>query len=698
MYAFAVAFLTLGALPPVDFDTEVVPILTKAGCNAASCHGAAAGRGGFKLSLFGGSPAADFDEIVHQLEGRRINLSDPESSLLITKPTEQIEHGGGTRLAFEGAAAELLTRWVREGAQRVTSRKLVAVDVSPDQASLNLQDTLTLRVDAHFDDGTVRDVRDLAVYTAADPAAVEIDSAGNLKTLRRGRHAVIIRFLNKVLTVQVTVPLGNTPVDLTAAPRRNWVDDEVFAALDELHLPPSPQADNEMLLRRVTLHLTGRLPTAAQVRQYLSDHDPNKFSALVDRVLASDEFVDYWTYRLDKLLRVGVARGNAEASKAFHLWIRQQLADDRGWDKIATALLTAEGDTHVNGPANFYLVAGDARGQAEYASEVLMGVRLRCANCHNHPLDRWTQDDYHGLAAIFAKIERGRTVRVVTRGEVIHPATGVVAVARLPGERFLEDGVDGRVEFARWLSDHDNPYFSRAMVNRIWKALMGRGIVEPTDDLRATNAPTHPRLLHMLVSDFIAHGYSLRHTIRTIVNSAAYARSSVTTQENAADDRFYSHALTTPLEAEVLADAISDVTGVPERYGEWDLGTRAIALYTPAKSVSLDVLGRCDRSASCESENTASGGLVTRLHLINGPLLNRRIADPRGRLRRMRDAGWSDEKILHEFYLLALGRRIRGDEAAFWHRQFEAADADKSAILEDFVWALLNSKEFLTNH
>jgi hypothetical protein len=366
---------------------------------------------------------------------------------------------------------------------------------------------------------------------------------------------------------------------------------------------------------------------------------------------------------------------------------------------MATELLLAEGDTHEYGPANFYLVAGDARAQAEYASELLMGVRLSCANCHNHPLDRWTQDDYHGLAAIFARLERGRQVRVTTRGEVQHPVTGEAAAARIPGERFVTDVADARRELAEWLVAESNPYFSRAIVNRIWKALMGRGFVEPTDDLRATNPATHPDLLNRLAAEFAAHDYSLRYAIRTIVNSAAYARSSRATGENAGDLQFYSHALPTGLDAEVLADAIADVSGIAEPYGNQPLGTRAITLFTPPESEALEVLGRCDRTDSCESSASATVGLTTKLHLLNGPLLNRRLRDEQGRLSQLLRSGASTTRIIEEFYVAALGRFPRSDERAHWRGQLEVGESEANRqALEDFVWGLLNSQEFLTNH
>jgi len=684
---------------PIDFDTEIVPILTKAGCNAAACHGSAAGRGGFKLSLFGGDPAWDYDEIVHRLEGRRINPTAPDTSLVIAKPTEQMAHEGGTRFEYDGSEAALLARWIEDGAARARSRGLSQIEITPRSSLVKLNEEVQLRVIATFDDGTKRDVTPLAVYTSSDTAALAATDTGKLTILRRGRHHVVVRFLTDVQTVQVTAPLADAPVDLSKSPRNNWIDEEIVATLNALHLAPSPRADDATLLRRVSLHLTGRLPRSDTVQPYLANNDPSKFIRLVDRLLDSDEFVEYWTYRLSKLLRIRPQPTNLPATQAFHGWVRQQVKDGVGWDQIATELLLAEGDTHECGPANFYLVAGDARAQAEYVSELLMGVRLSCANCHNHPLDRWTQDDYHGLAAIFARIERGRQVRLTTHGEVIHPVTGGAAVARIPGERFLTEAADARRELAKWLTADANPYFSRAVVNRIWKALLGRGLVEPTDDLRATNPATHPELMNRLASDFAANDYSLRHAIRTIVNSAAYARASRATGDNAGDLQFYSHALSTGLEAEVLADAIANITGIAESYGDQPLGTRAITLFTPPESEALEILGRCDRSDSCESSESSTVGLTTKLHLLNGPLLNRRLRDEQGRVSQLLRSGANAHQIIGDFYVAALSRFPSDDERKYWLGQLEGGETEVDRLaLEDFVWGLLNSQEFLTNH
>ncbi|MCA9123130.1 MAG: DUF1553 domain-containing protein [Planctomycetales bacterium] len=683
----------------VDFDTQVVPILTKAGCNAASCHGSAAGRGGFKLSLFGGNPAWDYDEIVHRLEGRRINLATPTSSLIMTKPTEQIAHEGGTRFDVDGPEYTTLSDWVASGARRTQSLRLTNLEITPQSPLIALNETVQLHVIAHFDDGSQQEVTNVAVFLPSDAAALDVTESGKVTVLRRGRHHVIVRFLNDVQSVIFTTPLVESNADVGELPATNWIDSEINATLQRLHLAPASPADDATMLRRANLHLTGRLPNPIRVRSYLANKDPDKFTALIDELIDSKEFTEYWTYQLTKLLRLNPQPNNLPATKAFYGWVKQQLEKDTGWDEIASSLLLAEGDTFENGPANFYIVTGDARAQAEYVSELFMGVRLSCANCHNHPLDRWTQDDYHGLAAIFARIERGRTVRWLSRGEVIHPATGTPAVAKIPGDRFVPDDNNGRSELSRWLTSESNPYFSRAIVNRIWKALMGRGLVEPVDDIRATNPSTHPELLNRLATDFSANRYSFRHTIRMIMTSTAYARSGRTNMANEGDLQFYSHAFPTALEAEVLADAIADVTGIAEPFGTQPLGTRAINLVTPPESEMLEILGRCERSESCETSTSSSVGLSTKLHLLNGPLLNRRLQAESGRLDRLVELAATTEQIVDEFYLAALSRPATEEERNFWRENLKSTTSvlNRPAI-EDFVWGLLNSREFVTNH
>lgn len=695
--------LLWGADTSIDFDTQVAPVLSKSGCNAASCHGAAAGRGGFKLSLFGGDANVDYDAIVRQLEGRRINLSSPADSLLLAKPTGYLEHEGGVRLDSEGSHAQLITRWIEQGARRVRRHRLIDVRVEPSQVYVErLPEKIPLRVTAVFRDRAgqeiQRDVSDVAVFESTDAAALKIGSGGSAVIKRRGRHVAVVRFMSKVLTVRFTAPLTPNKVDLSSAPRHNWIDDLVLKNLDQLRIPQSSQAADATLLRRTTIDLTGRLPTIEEARAYLAADAPDKHVKLVDRLLKSDRFADYWTFKLAKLLRLRGQPGDSNGVAAFHGWLRERLLADASFARMARTMVTAEGDSHEVGPANFYRIARGPRAQAEYLSETLMGVRLRCANCHNHPLDRWTQEDYHGLAALFANIDQSRIVRTLKGGEVINPKTGSAAPPRIPGVRDLADGEAGRAALARWLTSDDNPYFARATANRIWKAMMGRGLIEPVDDLRETNPATHPELLKQLARSFAGNDYQVRLLVRTIALSAAYQRGRAS-GKNRFDDRYYSHALQRPLEPEVLADAISDVTGVAERFGGQPAGTRAVNLIDPrTPSTSLDVLGRCPREDSCESSADGAGGLSTRLHLINGPLLNAKITDAKGTLHKRIKNGDRVETVVESFYLAALSRKPTAKELRFWKREIgEGPARDHRPALEDFVWSLLSSREFVAH-
>jgi hypothetical protein len=692
-----------GEKPTVEFDNAIIPILTKAGCNTGACHGAAVGRGGFKLSLYGGDPEFDYRSIVFDLEGRRINLARPDESLIVLKATESIEHGGGTCLEFEGAGSEILLKWIAEGASRIERRRLDEFHVSPKSHIASRVDTqIQLQATAQFSDGSTIDVTQWTVFTPEDTAAVEIDPETAIaRLLRRGRHLVVARYFDRVVPIEIVVPLSDSPVDLSGEPRRNFIDDHVLELLSTLRLPVSPAADDATFLRRITLDLTGRLPATEMHDKFLNDQGKQKREELIDRLLRSEEFTEYWTLQLAKLLRIRSQPADTKGALAYHTWLKKQIADGVPYDEFARELLLATGDTHEVGPANFYRTVGGAREQAEFTSELFMGNRLRCANCHNHPLDRWTQDDYHGLAAIFAKLDRGRVISVTSRGDVRHPRTGKAAIPRIPGERFLESSGDGREAFATWLTDRKNPYFAKAFVNRLWKTMMGRGLVEPTDDLRATNQATHPALLDQLSDDFVEHNYDLRHTLKTIALSATYGRSTQTLPENRADDRYLSHALTRPLQAEVLADAISDITGIADRYGNQPLGTRAVTLFdSRISSQALDILGRCSREESCETDNEATGGLTRQLHLFNGPLLNRRISDPQGRLAKLIASGKTPDEIVAAFYLSALGRRPLPQEQEFWSKQFAPATdpRQRQDVLEDFAWSLLNCREFVTNH
>lgn len=707
-FLFLVLLLARPALPsePIDFRNDLIPVFTKFGCNSGACHGAAIGRGGFKLSLYGGDPDSDFLAVAREIGGRRINVAKPEESLLFLKPAEYIAHGGGTVLDDEGDAAELILQWIRQGGSKQATRELARVHVDPQQITTSsLDEPIPIRTIAHYTDGTQRDVTRWTVFAPEDESAASVrraddDSGSHIQIHRRGRHIVVARYLTEVVPVEIVAPLSDE-LWTEELPNQNFIDLEIHSALKRLGLQPSPASSDAAFLRRITLDLTGRLPSQAQVEAWLSTARENPMDSLtrraqvVDELLRSDSFTEYWTLQFAKLLRIRPSGEDSQGSEQYHAWLRDKIRERAGYDELARELILAEGDSHAYGPANFYRTTKGPREQAEFFSELWMGSRLRCANCHNHPLDHWTQDDYHGLAAIFARVEGNRMVLRNPKGIVIHPRTREPAVARIPGTAFLSEG-ELRSQLADWLTAEDNPYFAKAIVNRLWKHMLGRGLVEPVDDFRATNPATHPALLDQLAEDFIAHHYDVRHTLRQIAVSHTYGRSSIHTSQNRDDDTFYSHAFRRPLEPEVLSDAISDVLGLPVQYGEHPLGTRAIALVDPStKSETLDILGRCDREASCEG-STTTGGLPQKLHLFNGSLLNSRLSAKDSRLSKLVLANHDPANIIREFYVVALGRTPTPQEALHWKTQLEAA-SNQSEFLEDFVWGLLTSQEFTNN-
>lgn len=684
--------------PPVDFQHDIMPVLTKFGCNSGACHGAAIGRGGFKLSLYGGNSAEDYEAIVRQRSGRRVNLASPTRSLLLAKPIESIAHGGGVRFDSESEAAQLLRRWVAEGARAESKIKLRRLEVRPSRYVFpQIDRDVSLQAIAHYTDGSHRDVTKWVVFQPEDESAVSV-SDDKATILRKGRHVVVARYLTEVVPIEFVVPVGEA--GSRGVPNEaNWIDGFIVGKLDEMGLPFAGPCSNSQFLRRVRLDLTGRLPSVEEVEAAsLPGWNRRKY---VDQLLDSEEFVDYWTFKLAELLRIRPQVNESEGLEVYLGWLRASVEDDKGYDQIARELLLAAGDSHTDGPANFFRTTKTAKEQTEFVSELFMGSRLRCANCHNHPLDRWTQDDYHGLAAILAKVESGRVIRDKADGKVIHPRTKEFAITKLPGAPRAEQPLD-RADLADWLLDQDNPFFSQAIVNRLWKHMQGRGLVEPVDDFRATNPATHPELLEALAENFASHGYSLRHTLRLIAHSATYAQRSLAADESTQGAMFYAGAGSRSLRPEVLADAMSDVLGMPEKFGDLPLGTRAVELKDPdTPSMTLDVLGRCDRVLSCESTGS-SGGLSQQLHLLNGPLLNQRLGEPGGRLAQLCAAGMSNEQIVEEFYRRAFCRTPTEQELAFWGGALPDAAVDGAgkvpSELEDFVWSILTCREFVTNH
>jgi Protein of unknown function (DUF1549)/Protein of unknown function (DUF1553) len=683
---------------PLDFDTQVAPVFTRFGCNSGACHGSAAGRGGFKLSLYGSNPALDYEAIALQLQHRRVNLSAPGSSLVVMKPTGQFDHEGDVRFDEDSPAANRLVQWIRDGAVRAGKRSLTSLTITTDRDIVDKPgESVQLGAVAEFSDGTTTDVTDWTVFAPDDLASVQVNDMGQAKVLRRGRHIVIARFLSEVQPVELILPADTAAIEQTAATQP--IDLFVDERLRVLRYPASKICTDEAFVRRVWLDLGGRLPTPTEVSDFVSATSDGRRAELIDVILASPEFAEFWTLRLTKLLRVADLRDH-EAGSAFRSWLHSCVETGVPWDQIVNQLVTAEGAIHAPGPAAFFVVGSGPRGQSEYLSEALLGIRLRCANCHDHPLDRWTQDDYHGLSAIIAGVQTGASIGFNSRGTVIHPGTGLPAVPRIPGERFLESGSDLRPLLSEWMTSESNPWMAVAMVNRVWSWLLGRGLVEPVDDLRVTNPATHPRLLQFLASDFAAHKYDLRYLIKSICLSTSYQRASEAAPGSENDRQFYSHALRRPLSPEVLLDAICDVTGVEEQDADGLAIGRVISQVDPGfESMALATLGRCEPGIACTTPETTAG-LSGILALINGPVLNAKLQNPSGRVAALVNRNAKPAEIVRSLYQVAYGRCPDDQESRIWTAALEVAEDRKQriAVTEDFVWSLLASEEFRTNH
>jgi hypothetical protein len=693
-----------------DFDTEIIPILTKAGCNAGSCHGAAAGRGEFRLSLLGSYPAADHRAIVEEFEGRRINPASPPSSLLLAKPTGKLEHGGNVVLDEDRDGARMLAAWIASGATRTEGSKLASFVVTPARLLLDdLKQPIRLTATATFTDGTSKDVSRWTIFTPVDSYAVTIrerDDGEIWADLKRpGNQVILARFLNRIVSVELTVPLRDTVVDLSKHPRVNFIDYEILHSLNELRIEPSEHAEPNVLARRLYLDLLGRLPRPDELVAFETLGNVSDYERNVDQLLESVEFADYWTLKFSRWLQVHTIAHEPACVSTYAQWIHDSIHTGLGFDQFASQLLLSLGDSHVVGPANFSRMVAGAREEAELVSRFFLGARMECANCHDHPLDRWTQDDFHGLAAVFAKVDRSREVKLNARGAVTNVRTGEPAIPKLPGADYLSNESDPRVPFVEWLSDAGNPYLARAMVNRLWRAMFGRGLIDPSDDLCETNPATHPQLLERLTRDFIDHGYQIKHTLKRIAMSETYRRSHVPIDATAADnDKLYAVAQYRPLEPEVLADAIADVTGIPDRFptgpGQSESATtRAIKLYDSLAPVpSLELLGRCSRATSC-GEATVNGGLAGKLHLINGDFINAKLVSPESTLHLAIESGHSNPEILIQLSRFALCRTPSPSQLERWLSDAPKENASERAQwLEDFTWGLLNSRDFIHNH
>jgi len=686
------------------FRTDILPILTKAGCNAGACHGAATGQAGFKLSLLGYDPSEDHLRITRERAGRRIDLDAPSESLLLRKAARQLDHEGGRRLPRDSEDYATVLRWIEQDAPLGPSDlRVVSIAVSPADSLLTVPDsTVTLQVLATLSDGSQRDVGRHALFTSNNDAVATVSNRGTVTVRHPGLTSIMVRYGGQVAAARIALPYSQKPVRsrLTGP---HFIDVQVGAELARLGLEPSPPADDLTFLRRVTLDLLGRLPTSDEVRAFEGPTTEGRRLQVVDRWLASPEFTDFWSYQFGELLLVGGKGSSSAATRRYHEWIRGQLESNTPVDRIVSELLNALGNIQEDGPANFLTLAGDPRDFSEHVSRMFLGSRLGCARCHAHPSDRWTQEDYHALAAYFARVGRdGDTIRVRAQGEVDHPKTGLPVPpkplgAPRPHAFIAPDGADPRrAEFAAWLTTPTNPLFARAFVNRIWKHCFGRGLVEPVDDLRPTNPSSHPELLEELARDFAQHGFDLRQLLRTITSSRTYQLAATSIDSNRIDDRLFSHAYPREMPAPVFLDIIAQATGVPHAFEGFPPSTRAIQLPSPqTPSPTLDILGRCARDRACESSGRSGGGLARALHLINGSWVHSKLSG--GILDQLLERNTSTPDLIAELYRRTLSRPPSESEISEGSRRIDDSPHRRESA-QDLLWALLNCREFAFNH
>ncbi|MGC3967333.1 MAG: DUF1553 domain-containing protein [Pirellulales bacterium] len=694
----------------VSFLNSVQAALTKQGCNQGACHGSPSGKGGFRLSLRAYDPVLDIETLVREAYTRRIDLIEPANSLLLQKPLMEVAHGGGRRIKKDDYSYGMLRDWIAQGAKvdAEDASQCVKIEVYPkNREYLRPAHVQQLLVLGHYSDGSVRDITKLADYLSSDEAVATVDADGFVVSRERGETTVLVRYLDKMETTALTF-LENVPGFQWPAPsENNYVDKFVFEKLKRLQITPSEICSDEEYVRRVYLDVVGRLPTIAETAAFLADKASDKRGQLVERLLASDEYPSFWALKWADLLRVRKTKISEPGVHKFHHWIEQAVRDNMPYDEFARRLVTASGSTLSNPAANFYRTSADVNDCTETASQLFLGVRIQCAKCHNHPFERWTQDNYYGIAAFFQRVQRKKTtdaddlvVWTARTGETTQPRTGKTMKpwAPLKGEVDLPGEEDRRDAFAAWLTDPNNPFFAKVEVNRIWGHLTGRGIIEPVDDFRESNPAAHPALLEALAKDFVQHGYDRKHVMRTILNSRTYQLSSRRNEFNKDDVKYFSHSKTRMLSAEQLLDAICQVTDVPEKYAGLPAGTRAVELPSPdVDNYFLKVFGQPARETACACERAGESNLSQALQMINGPLVHGKIKDAGNRARVLATAGKPHADIVKELYLAAFSRAPSPPElkAALDHI---VKSGNPERGLEDVCWAILNTNEFLFQH
>ena len=732
------AFLSLLALVtpvvasdrPLSFRHDVLPVLSKAGCNSGGCHGALAGKGGFRLSLNAYDPATDHYNITRENRGRRIEFADPARSLFVIKPTAAVRHKGGKTLHEDSDAYKLLIEWIQQGAPGPSTddTKLNRIELSPALSQLNKGDTQPLTVHAFFSDGTKRDVTRWARFTPTDATIAEVDEATGLaKVIGYGEGAISVWYSGQIALARITSPWPSVIPDEVFArtPKRNVIDKRVIEQLRRLNLKPSKPSSDSEFIRRVYLDVVGMLPTPQETKAFLADTSETKRDDLVEKLLAQPGFVDYWAYRLSDLFLISSKKLRPLALKAYYDWLRGEIEKITPWDQLVRQVVAAKGDTLKNGAANFYSIHQDPETMAENVSQAFMSLSINCAKCHNHPLEKWTNDQYYSFANLFARVrakgwggdarsgDGARTLFIADRGDLIQPRTGKPQpAAPLDGQAIASDSTEDRREaLADWLTSPENPYFTRSIANRVWASFFGRGIVEPVDDLRISNPAANEPLLQAISEHLAKNDYDLKSLMRLILRSETYRRSSTPLPENVGDQKYYSRYYPRRLMAEVLQDAITSVTRVSPKYNRITLsdgstegtslyreGTRALQLSdSSVTSYFLKTFGRNEREITCECERSNKPSMVQVLHLSNGDTLNNNLRSKQSRVNTM--ITQSNGDIIDEAYLLCLSRRPSDSERKRLQNIFEVTpETERRGVVEDLFWALMTSREFLFQH
>jgi hypothetical protein len=697
---------------PVHFINDIEPVLSRHGCNAGGCHGRASGQNGFKLSLFGFDTAFDYNALVKEARGRRILPAAPDSSLLLMKAAGLVAHGGGKRLLPDSDDYHTLRSWIVQGAPLGdgTAATLQRLSIVPAQRLLERGSEQQLAVLAHYSDGSVRDVTRQAQYQSNETPVAGVDADGLVRTFElSGEAAVMARYMGQVAVFRALVPLGKPLAALPPFPANNYIDELAVARWKKLGIVPSELCSDSEFVRRVHLDLCGRLPTPDEVRAFLAGTRPNRRALLIDRLLDSPDYSAFFALRWGSILRNASLAGSEQAAYAFHEWIRDMIARNRPYDEFVRGIVAAAGEWQDAPAVNWYWQMRDDQLHQPVAdtAQVFLGLRLQCAKCHHHPYERWSQEDYFGLAGFFSRLGRKGlgepppyfAERRRTSGE-INPATGKPIEPKLLDGPYLTipPEQDPRQKLVDWMAQPDNPFFARALVNRMWGHLMGRGLVDPVDDMRETNPPSNPELLDALTKDFIKHKFDVKHVLRTICNSRTYQLSAVPNEHNKHDRQNHARYYARRLIAEVLHDAVDQACGVRTQFGRMSRQSRAVDLpHEGFGSYFLDVFDRPPRSSACECARSGGASLQQVLHLSFSPDLENKVGRGDGRVANLAERKAAPELAVEELYLATLSRlpTVAERQTAL---DYLSKQMDRRRGMEDLLWVLVNTREFMFNH